>query len=53
VLGNSKAPSQELIVPSTVSMRSYFAEFEYRLNRRCDLAVMIPRLTWATVRTTP
>ena len=31
----------------------YLAEFEYRFNRRYDLAVIIPRLTWAAVRTTP
>ena len=29
------------------------AEFEYRFNRRYDLAAMIPRLSWAAVRTTP
>jgi hypothetical protein len=31
----------------------YLAEFEYRFNRRHDLAAMIARLTWAAVRTTP
>jgi len=31
----------------------YLAEFEYRFNRRYDLAAMIPRLTWAGVRTLP
>ena len=31
----------------------YLAEFEYRFNRRYDLAAMIPRLTWAIVRTPP
>ena len=31
----------------------YLAEFEYRFNRRYDLAAMIPRLTWAAVRTPP
>jgi hypothetical protein len=31
----------------------YLAEFEYRFNRRYDLVAMIPRLTWAAVRTTP
>ena len=31
----------------------YLAEFEYRFNRRYDLAAMIPRLTWAGVRTPP
>ena len=31
----------------------YLAEFEYRFNRRFDLAAMLPRLTWAAVRTPP
>jgi transposase-like protein len=31
----------------------YLAEFEYRFNRRYDLAAMIPRLCWASVRTSP
>ena len=31
----------------------YLAEFEYRFNRRYDLAAMIPRFTWAAVRTIP
>ena len=31
----------------------YLAEFEYRFNRRYDLAGMLPRLCWAGVRTTP
>ena len=31
----------------------YLAEFEYRFNRRYDLAAMIPRLSWAAVRTPP
>ena len=31
----------------------YLAEFEYRFNRRYDLAAMIPRLAWAAVRTKP
>ena len=29
------------------------AEFEYRYNRRYDLAAMMPRLGWAAARTTP
>jgi hypothetical protein len=29
------------------------AEFEYRYNRRYDLAAMIPRLGWAAARTLP
>jgi hypothetical protein len=31
----------------------YLAEFEYRFNRRFDLAAMMPRLGWAAVRTPP
>jgi hypothetical protein len=31
----------------------YLAEFEYRFNRRYDLAAMMPRLLWSGVRTTP
>lgn len=31
----------------------YLAEFQYRFNRRYDLAAMIPRLAWAAVRTPP
>ena len=31
----------------------YLAEFEYRFNRRYDLAAMLPRLTWGAVRTPP
>jgi len=31
----------------------YPAEFEYHFNRRYDLAAIILRLTWASVRTQP
>lgn len=31
----------------------YLAEFEYRFNRRYDLAAMISHLTWAGVRAPP
>ena len=31
----------------------YLAEFEYRFNRRYDLAAMLPRLGLAAVRTPP
>jgi predicted RNA-binding Zn-ribbon protein involved in translation (DUF1610 family) len=31
----------------------YLAEFEYRFNRRYDLAAMIPRLAWAATHTPP
>lgn len=53
-LGNIKAA----IVGTYRSINSkhvprYLAEFEYRFNRRYDLAAMKPRLTWAAVRTTP
>lgn len=53
-LGNIKAA----IVGTYRSVNSkhvprYLAEFEYRFNRRYDLAAMLPRLCWASVRTTP
>jgi transposase-like protein len=31
----------------------YLAEFEYRYNRRYDLAAMLPRLCWVGLRTPP
>jgi transposase-like protein len=31
----------------------YLAEFEYRYNRRYDLVAIMPRLTWASLRTPP
>jgi hypothetical protein len=31
----------------------YLGEFCYRFNRRFDLAAMLPRLGWATVRIPP
>ena len=50
----SRLPSQEPTVPSTSKhVPRYLAEFEYRFNRRYDLAAMIPRLTWLATRTTP
>jgi hypothetical protein len=53
-LGNIKAA----IVGTYRSINSnhvprYLAEFEYRFNRRYDLAAMLPRRCWASVRTTP
>jgi hypothetical protein len=53
-LGNIKAS----IVGTYRSINSkhvprYLAEFEYRFNRRYDLAAMLPRLCWAGVRTSP
>ena len=52
-LGNIKAA----IVGTDRSINSkhvprYLAEFEYRFNRRYDLAAMLPRLCWASVPTT-
>jgi transposase-like protein/ribosomal protein L37AE/L43A len=38
---------------SSKHTQHYLAEFEYRFNRRLDLKAMIPRLTWASVRTPP
>ena len=53
-LGNIKAS----ITGTYRSIRSkhmprYLAEFEFRFNRRYDLAAMVPRLSWAGARTTP
>jgi hypothetical protein len=31
----------------------YLAEFEYRFNRRYDLAAIIPRLAFIALRTAP
>ena len=53
-LGNIKAAITDTyrsIAPKHVPR--YLAEFEYRFNRRFDLAAMLPRLTWAAVRTPP
>ena len=54
VLGNVKAS----IVGTYRSIHEkhvprYLAEFEYRFNRRFDLAAMLPRLTSAALRTAP
>lgn len=38
---------------NTKHVPRYLAEFQYRFNRRYDLAAMLPRLCWAGVRTTP
>ena len=53
-LGNIKAA----IVGTYRSINSkhvprYLAEFQYRFNRRYDLAAMLPRLCWASTRTPP
>jgi hypothetical protein len=34
-------------------MPRYLAEFEYRFNRRYDLAAMVPRFGYVAVRTPP
>jgi hypothetical protein len=34
-------------------MPRYLAEFEYRFNRRYDLAAMIPRFGYVAARTPP
>jgi transposase-like protein len=53
-LGNIKAAiTGTYRAISTKHVPRYLAEFEYRFNRRYDLAAMIPRLTRAAVRTTP
>jgi len=53
VLGNIKSA----ITGTYRAVRSHanrsLAEFEYRFNRRFELASMIPRLTYAAVRTAP
>jgi transposase-like protein len=54
VLGNIKSAmtgTYRAIRPNHASR--YLAEFEYRFNRRYDLAAAIPRLAWAAVRTPP
>jgi hypothetical protein len=53
-LGNIKAAiTGTYRAISSKHVPRYLAEFEYRFNRRYDLAAMIPRLTWAAVRTIP
>jgi ribosomal protein L37AE/L43A len=53
-LGNIKAAiSGTYRAITSKHVPRYLAEFEYRFNRRYDLAAMIPRLTWAGVRTPP
>jgi hypothetical protein len=51
-LGNIKAAITETYrAINSKHVPRYLAEFEYRFNRRYDLATMIPRLIWAAVRT--
>ena len=53
-LGNIKAAivgTYRAIEPKHVPR--YLAEFEYRFNRRYDLAAMLPRLTWTCLHTPP
>ena len=53
-LGNIKAAiTGTYRAISSKHVPRYLAEFEYRFNRRYDLAAMIPRLTHAAVRTPP
>ena len=53
-LGNIKAAiTGTYRAVSSKHVPRYLAEFEYRFNRRYDLAAMIPRLCWAGVRTAP
>jgi transposase-like protein len=53
-LGNIKASiTGTYRAINTKHVPRYLAEFEYRFNRRYDLAAMIPRLAWASARTTP
>ena len=53
-LGNIKAAlSGTYRSINTKQVPRYLAEFEYRYNRRYDLAAMLPRLCWAGVRTPP
>lgn len=51
-LGNTKASTTGTYrAASTKNGPRRLAEFEYRFNRRCNLANTIPRITWASVRT--
>jgi len=53
-LGNIKAAiTGTYRAINTKHVPCYLAEFEYRFNRRYDLAAMMPRLCWAGVRTAP
>lgn len=53
-LGNIKAAiTGTYRAISSKHVPRYLAEFEYRFNRRYDLAAMIPRLCSAGVKTTP
>ena len=53
-LGNIKAAVTETYCSiSQKHVPRYLAEFEYRFNRRYDLATMLPRLTKAAVQTPP
>ncbi len=53
-LGNTKAAiTGTYRAINSKHVPRYLAEFEYRFNRRYDLAAMIPRLCWAGVRTAP
>ena len=47
------SPTAGTVLASTKHVPRYLAQFEYRFNRRYDLAAMIPRLCWAGARTAP
>lgn len=53
-LGNIKAAlTGTYRSTSTKHAPRYLAEFQYRFNRRYDLAAMLPRLCWVGLRTPP
>ena len=53
ILGNVKSAITGTYRAARSHANRTLAEFEYRFNRRFDLASMIPRLTYAAVRTAP
>lgn len=53
ILGNIKSAITGTYRAARKHADRTLAEFEYRFNRRFDLATMIPRLAWASVRTPP
>lgn len=53
VLGNIKSAIIATYRIAAKHAARRLAEFEYRFNRRYDLAAMIPRLAWVSVRTPP
>ena len=53
VLGNIKSAINGTYRAVRKHVDRTLAEFEWRFNRRYDLAAMIPRLAWAATRTPP